>query len=132
MGCWLVSFHARLLISVALSQLMQNERGETALFATSSGGHLETATLLLQYGAVVDYQSKVRLLLICPWSTIMVWHRMVCSVEQGRALYICMVITVYGSLMHVHVVTSATCLCLCAFVHVVGGGGGMTLCCCYL
>ena len=65
---------------VALTELMQDERGETALFAASAHGHLETATLLLQYGAVVNYQDKVRLLFICPWSTVMVWHRMVCSV----------------------------------------------------
>ena len=80
MGCWLVSFHAHLIICVALSQLMQNEYGETALFAASTEGHLQTATLLLQHGAVVNYQNKVRLLFICPWSTVMVWHRMVCSV----------------------------------------------------
>ena len=72
MCCWLVNFHAHLLICVALSQFMQDERGMTALFAASSGGHLETATLLLQYGAVVNYQSKVRLLFICPLSTMMV------------------------------------------------------------
>ena len=64
MGCWLVSFHAHLLICVALSQLMQNERGETALLAASDRGHLQTATILLQYGAIVNYMSKVRLLFI--------------------------------------------------------------------
>ena len=82
MGSWLVSFHAHLLICVALSQLVQNERGETALFIVSPHGHLETATLLLQYGAVVNFQNKVRLVFIhvCPWSTVMVWHRIVCSV----------------------------------------------------
>ena len=64
MGCWSLSFHAHLLICIALSQLMQDERGETALFAASGRGHLETATLLLQYGAVVNYQNKVKLLFI--------------------------------------------------------------------
>ena len=76
----LVSKLPYLLICVALSQLMQDERGETALFTASSRGHLETATLLLQYRAVVNYQDKVRLLFVYPWSTMMVWHRMVCSI----------------------------------------------------
>ena len=70
MGYWLVSFHAHLLISVALSQLMQNEHGETALFAASAKGHLRTATILLQYGAVVNYTNKVRLLFLL-FSTIL-------------------------------------------------------------
>ena len=43
-----------------LSQLMQDDRGETALFAASQEGHLETATLLLKSGALVNYKSKVR------------------------------------------------------------------------
>ena len=86
MGCWLVSFHAHLLICVALSQLMQDERGETALFAASDRGHLQTATILLQYGAVVNYADKVRLSMV---------HRDGLS-QNG-------VLTVYGSLMHVHV-----------------------------
>ena len=74
-----------MLICVALSQLMQNERGETALIASSGGGYFETATLLLQYGAVVNYQNKVRLLFII---MSMVHHdgmaqNGVLSLEQG-------------------------------------------------
>ena len=58
----------------------------------------------------------------------------VLSLEQGGVLYICMVITVYGSLMNVHVdgglqLEQHDRLCLCTFVHVVGGVGGLTLYC---
>ena len=53
----------------------------------------------------------------------------VLSLEQGGGLYICMVITVYGSLMHVHVHVDGGLQLeqhdsVCAFVHVVGGSGG--------
>ena len=40
---------------------MQDEYGETALFGAGKKGHLETVILLLHRGAVVNYQSKVRL-----------------------------------------------------------------------
>ena len=62
MGCWLVSFHAHLFICIALSQLIQDKLGETALITASGEGQLQTATILLQYGAVVNYTNKVRLL----------------------------------------------------------------------
>ena len=48
--------------SLAFSQLMQDEHGETALIAASGEGHLETAKLLLQRGALVNFQRKVRVL----------------------------------------------------------------------
>ena len=50
------------LICVVLSQLLQNERGETALFAACSKGHYDPATLLIDHAADVNYLSKVRLL----------------------------------------------------------------------
>ena len=54
----------------------------------------------------------------------------VLSLEQGGGLYICMVITVCGSLMHVHVDGG---LQLeqhdSVFMHLVGGVGGLTLYC---
>ena len=53
-----------LLFCVALSQLMQNEYGATALFAACSQGHYDPAALLIDHGADVNYLSKVRL-----WST---------------------------------------------------------------
>ena len=48
------------------SQLMQDEFGETALIAASQEGHLTTAALLLDHGADVNKQNKVRLLFVCP------------------------------------------------------------------
>ena len=41
---------------------MQDENGETALIQACAKGHVNIATLLLQHGAVVNYQDKVRLL----------------------------------------------------------------------
>ena len=63
----LVAFmHTRSLACVVLSQLMQNEFGETALIAAIGQGHLTTAALLLDHGADVNKQRKVRLLFVCP------------------------------------------------------------------
>ena len=45
-----------------MSDVLQNEAGSTALMAASDYGHLETAKLLLQRGAVVNCLSKVRVL----------------------------------------------------------------------
>ena len=49
-----------LLICVVLSQLMQDERGEIALFAACQEGHYDPAGLLIDHGADVNYLSKVR------------------------------------------------------------------------
>ena len=46
--------------SLAFSQLMQDKHGETALMTASADGHLETAKLLLQRGASINFQRKVR------------------------------------------------------------------------
>ena len=54
------------LACVVLSQLMQEELGETALIAASGQGRLTTAALLLLFGADVNKQKKVRLLFVCP------------------------------------------------------------------
>ena len=43
-----------------LSQLMQDERGETALFAACSQGCYDPAALLIEFGADVNYLNKVR------------------------------------------------------------------------
>ena len=61
-------------------QLMQSlfGGGETALHAACEHGHVNVANLLLQNGAVVDSQDKVRLLYVSMMN--MVCHRMVCSV----------------------------------------------------
>ena len=62
----LVAFiHTCSLACVVLSQLMQDEDGETALIAASAKGHLTTAALLLDHGADVNKQRKVRLLFVC-------------------------------------------------------------------
>ena len=63
-----------LLICVVLSQLMQNEYGDTALFAACQEGHYDPATLLIDHGADMNCLSKVRLLdvhgrhdrMVCP------------------------------------------------------------------
>ena len=41
-------------------QLIQNFFKETALFGTCRCGHAETAKVLLDHGAIVDYQDVVR------------------------------------------------------------------------
>ena len=58
--------HTCSLACVVLSQLMQDEFGETALVAAVNQGHLTTAALLLDHGADVNKQNKVRLLFVCP------------------------------------------------------------------
>ena len=54
------NFHVRLLICVVLSQLMQNERGHTPLFAASQEGRYDPAALLIKHRADVNYLNKVR------------------------------------------------------------------------
>ena len=54
--------------------------GETALHAACKHGHISVATLLLQHGAVVDSEDKVRLLYTCMSMVNTVCLRMVCSV----------------------------------------------------
>ena len=58
------NFHVHLFICVVLSQLMQDERGETALFAACYQGHYDPAALLIEHGTDVNYLSKVRLLYV--------------------------------------------------------------------
>ena len=48
-----------LLIGVVLSQLMQDECGDTALFAACGKGHYDPVALLIDHGADVNYLSKV-------------------------------------------------------------------------
>ena len=65
-----------LIFCVVLSpQFMQDEYGETALFAACQEGHYDPAALLIDRGADVNYLSKVRS------SHVHGQHgRMVCSV----------------------------------------------------
>ena len=53
--------HSQLLYvcSLAFSQLMQNKLGETALINAGAYGYEEMAELLLQQGALINYQTKV-------------------------------------------------------------------------
>ena len=51
-----------LIIHVALSQLMQDKFGDTALIIASQHGHIKCATVLLNHQANVNYRRKVRLL----------------------------------------------------------------------
>ena len=57
---------------------MQDENGETALIQACDKGHVNITTELLQHGAVVNYQDKVRLLYVHGQHGM--WLRMVCSV----------------------------------------------------
>ena len=56
--------HTCSLACVVLSQLMQNEFGETSLITAIGHGHLGTASLLLDLGANVNKQNKVRLMFV--------------------------------------------------------------------
>ena len=49
-----------LLICVVLSQLMQDEYGDTALFAACAKGCYDPVALLIDHGADVNYLRKVR------------------------------------------------------------------------
>ena len=49
---------------VALSKLMQNKFGNTALITACEQGNIECATVLLKHRANVNYQNKVRLLCV--------------------------------------------------------------------
>ena len=60
--------HCLYVCYVALSQLMQNKFGEMALITASGNGHHETAKLLLQRSALVNYQRKVNFA-VCGCST---------------------------------------------------------------
>ena len=75
-------WHHGAFICIALYQLMQYQSfissGGTALHAACEHGHVDVATSLLQHGAVVDSQDKVRLLYVSMVN--MLCHRMVCSV----------------------------------------------------
>ena len=54
-------FHVQLAqFWVVLSQLMQDEYGETPLFAACQEGHYNPAALLIDHGADVNYLRKVR------------------------------------------------------------------------
>ena len=44
-----------------ICQLLQNEFGDTPLCTACEKGHLDVATVLVQNGADIDYESKVRL-----------------------------------------------------------------------
>ena len=49
---------------IALSQLMQDKFGATALTAASASGDIDVVKLLLARGAVINHQNKVRVLYV--------------------------------------------------------------------
>ena len=53
-------FNVQLLICIALSHLMQNEYGNTALHAASVKGHINIARFLVEKGATVNSLNKVK------------------------------------------------------------------------
>ena len=67
-----------LLICIILSQLMQDERGDTALFGACQEGHYDPVALLIDHGADVNYLSKVRPLHVHGQHSVL-------SLEQGGA-----------------------------------------------
>ena len=81
-------FHVQLAqFCVILSQLMQDEYGETALFGACQEGHYDPAALLINHGADVNYLSKVRPSHVHGQHSRMVY---VLSLEQGGvSLYDC-------------------------------------------
>ena len=60
--------HTCSLACVILSQLMQDEFGETALITAIGHNHLGTASLLLNLGANVNKKNKVRLMFVAMYS----------------------------------------------------------------
>ena len=55
---------------------MQDKYGHTALIGACSAGHVTTAALLIEKGATMDYQNKVRLLYIITMVTLIEWQIM--------------------------------------------------------
>ena len=58
------SFQVSMSCGVALSQLMQEKFGATALITASDRGHIEVIKILLARGAVINYPQKVRVLCV--------------------------------------------------------------------
>ena len=91
MCCQSLSFSVNLLTCVALSQLIQNDPGETPLMTASAHGHFSTVVVLLQGGANINKPNKVMLVFLCPWSTVCahVSENSMLSLEQS-SYSICM------------------------------------------
>ena len=68
-----------LFVHVAMSYLMQDIFGETALMAASQQGRIECATVLLKHRADVNYQNKVRLLYTCGVNMVMCYRMWITS-----------------------------------------------------
>ena len=66
---------------------MQDEYGQTALHTTSAEGHIDIARYLVEKGANVNILSKVIYTVVC--------------ISVVKMVYICMVITVFESLIQV-------------------------------
>ena len=60
-GLWTLSEPSNfLLVYFVMSQLMQDQRGDTALFAASQEGHYDPAALLIKHRADVNRKNNVR------------------------------------------------------------------------
>ena len=70
-----LQIHVQLAHLCCIVSTMQNEYGDTALFAACSHGRYDPAALLIDHGADVNYLSKVR-----PLHVHGQHDRMVCSV----------------------------------------------------
>ena len=58
---------------------MQDDFGDTALVIASYQGHVDVAQLLIERGAAIDYQNKVRAVIIqCSMCITTVRHRVIC------------------------------------------------------
>ena len=57
--------------------------GDTALSVACKQGHTETAKVLLDKGAIIDYQNEVRMVNVCSHDVI------VCIASAGRSVTSC-------------------------------------------
>ena len=48
-----------IIVHTCVFKLMQDEDGDTALIKACRHGHIETARVLLDHGAIVNYKNKV-------------------------------------------------------------------------
>ena len=60
-----VPTHGHMTSYISTVLFMQDEYGDTALMGACKQGHVTIAALLIEKGATVDYQNKVRLSIMC-------------------------------------------------------------------
>ena len=95
-----MAIHSLCVCCVALSQLMQDKFGETALITACANGHLDTAKLLVRQGAVVNFQRKVRLIITpyIAWNLVrnQIWRLWWSALQQTYWIIVVETFFVYG------------------------------------